>query len=282
MIPYPYNMVDMGGIDLAEANGTVVEGLYAKIVEALDACGDVVLYNWKFAGIEIAPQHTQILVGSGELRINTLIQVTEQDEVTVLGIEPPIEPVEPLDVSENGTYAAEPPISGFNPVRVAVPIKTLAPLVAQENGQYSPEEYGVDGFSLVNVNVQFSGVQVEPYEGYTYPSYISVRSSTYFRTSYRNDPFAIYKLDPGTYYCIILNPSSPEIRKASVDCYDQLVADYATPGSGDIASNTVITSSGTSSPYILKFTLTAQSVVTVSPARNVTEANRKIFIIKEE
>lgn len=123
MIPYPYNMVDMGGIDLAEANGTVVEGLYAKIVEAVNACGDVVLYNWKFASIEIAPQHTQILLGSSSLTINSLIQVTELDVVTVLGIDPPpppIVPVEPLTVNENGIYTAAPPASGFNPVIVQV------------------------------------------------------------------------------------------------------------------------------------------------------------------
>ena len=123
MISYPYNMVDMGGIDLAEANGTVVEGIYSKIVEAVNACGDVVLYNWKFASIEIAPQHTSILTGDDSLLINGLIQVTELDVVTVLGIDPPpppVVPVEPLTVSENGVYAAVPPSSGFNPVTVQV------------------------------------------------------------------------------------------------------------------------------------------------------------------
>lgn len=130
MIPYPYNMVDMGGIDLAEANGTVVEGLYAKIVEAVDACGDVVLYNWKFAGIEIAPQHTSILIGD-PIVINGAVQVTEQDEVTVPGINP--EPPEP----------PEPPV--------------LIQLTAIENGVYLPEDYDADGFSEVSVDVPSSG-----------------------------------------------------------------------------------------------------------------------------
>lgn len=157
MIPYPYNMVDMGGIDLAEANDTVVEGLYAKIVEAVNACGDVVLYNWKFANIEIAPQHTQILLGAGALTINTLIQVTEQDVVTVLGIAPPpppVVPVEPLNVSENGVYNATPPASGFNPVTVAVPSKVLVPLSVAENGEYDPSDYDADGFNIVTVDVE--------------------------------------------------------------------------------------------------------------------------------
>lgn len=123
MIPYPYNMVDMGGIDLAEANGTVVEGLYAKIVEAANACGDVVLYNWKFAGIEIAPQHTSILLGD-PIIINGVVQVTEQDLVTVPGINP------------------DPP-----------PPPVLVPLSVTENGQYSPVDYDADGFNAVTVAV---------------------------------------------------------------------------------------------------------------------------------
>lgn len=123
MIPYPYNMVDMGGIDLAEANGTVVEGLYSKIVEAVNACGDVVLYNWKFAGIEIAPQHTSILLGD-PITINGAVQVTEQDLVTVPGINP--DPPPPL---------------------------VLVPLSVTENGQFSPQYYDADGFSQVDVEV---------------------------------------------------------------------------------------------------------------------------------
>ena len=127
MIPYPYNMVDMGGIDLAEANGTVVDGLYAKIVEAVDACGDVVLYNWKFASIEITPQHTAIILGS-PLTINGVIQVTELDQVFIIGIGP--EPPEPPD----------PPV--------------LVSLSVTENGEYDPADYDADGFSIVTVNVE--------------------------------------------------------------------------------------------------------------------------------
>lgn len=156
MIPYPYNMVDMGGIDLAEANGTVVDGIYAKIVEAVNACGDLVLYNWKFAGIEIAPQHISILVGEDSLLINSIIQVTELDVVTVLGIDPPpppIVPVEPLNVYENGVYTATPPSSGFNPVNVSVPAKVLVPLSVTEDGEYNPSDYNADGFSTVSVSV---------------------------------------------------------------------------------------------------------------------------------
>lgn len=125
MIPFSYNMVDMGGIDLAEANHTIVPGIYEKILEAINLCGDLILYNWKFADINIVPSAYTVIQQADSILINGLIQVTELDEVTVLGIEPPpppIEPVEPLVVVQNGIYEAEPPVSGFNPVTVNIPI----------------------------------------------------------------------------------------------------------------------------------------------------------------
>lgn len=86
MIPYSYNMVDMGGIDLAEVNDTVVAGLYSRLALARNACGDLILYNWKFAEIEIAPGICTTLDEGTSILINGLIQVTEQDEVSIPGI----------------------------------------------------------------------------------------------------------------------------------------------------------------------------------------------------
>lgn len=152
MIPYSYEMVDMGGLDLAEANGTVVEGLYDRIAEAVNACGDVILYNWKFAGIEIAPSAVNSIEVSGGILINGLIQVTELDQVTVIGVPPPIVPVSPLSVTENGTYEAEPPASGFNPVNVEVPI-VLEDIRITENGTYLVPQ-GKDGYGTIIVEVE--------------------------------------------------------------------------------------------------------------------------------
>lgn len=148
MIPYSYNMVDMGGIDLAEANGTVVPGVYEKIVEAMNLCGDVILYNWKFAEINLVPSAYDILQQVDSILVNGMIQVTELDEITVLGIDPPpppIEPVEPLEVTENGLYEAVPPQSGFNPVRVNVPASIFT------NAIVTPEEQITDltGFTFL-------------------------------------------------------------------------------------------------------------------------------------
>lgn len=120
MIPYSYNMVDMGGVDLAEANGTVVPGVYERITEAMNLCGDVILYNWKFAGIEIAPSAYSIMQESDSILINGIIQVTELDMITVLGIDPPPPAVVPLLANHNGTYVPVPPADGFSPVEVAV------------------------------------------------------------------------------------------------------------------------------------------------------------------
>lgn len=153
MIPYSYEMVDMGGIDLAEANGTFVDGLYDKIVEAVNACGDVVLYNWKFAGIEIAPQHTSILLGN-PITINGAVQVTEQDLVTVPGINPGLVSI---DITENGSYyPSDYHAGGFDEVNVSVhPV--LVSIDITENGDYDPEDYEAEGFSSVSVSVDEIG-----------------------------------------------------------------------------------------------------------------------------
>lgn len=154
MIPYSYNMVDMGGIDLAEANGTIVDGLYAKIVEAVNSCGDVVLYNWKFAGIEIAPQYASILIGD-PIIINGAVQVTEQDMVTVPGINPDTPVFVHLTAIENGMYRpVDYDADGFNLVEVDVPPTPpiLQRLDATSNGTFYPPT-GVDGYAPVVVNV---------------------------------------------------------------------------------------------------------------------------------
>lgn len=162
MIPYSYNMVDMGGIDLAEANGTIVEGLYNRLALARNACGDLILFNWKFAEIEIAPAPCSTLDVGTSILINGLIQVTEQDEVSISGIVP--DPtIEPLIVVENGTYTPAAGVDGFSPVEVDV-----SPILCNENilcnwdfnnivntrGQESYSSgYGFDGWTVYNGTV---------------------------------------------------------------------------------------------------------------------------------
>lgn len=155
MIPYSYNMVDMGGIDLAEANGTVVEGLYNRLALARNACGDLILYNWKFAEIEIAPAPCSTLDEGTKIVINGLIQVTEQDEVTVPGINSNLTH---LVVTENGQYdPSDYDVDGFSQVTVSLP---LISLTVNENGTYDPSDYDAEGFSQVTVSVE-SGVTMD-------------------------------------------------------------------------------------------------------------------------
>lgn len=175
MIPYPYNMVDMGGIDLAEANGTVVDGLYAKIVEAVNACGDVVLYNWKFAGIEISPQHTSILLGD-PIIISGAVQVTEQDLVTVPGINP--DPPEP----------PPPPV--------------ILPLNVSENGEYSASDFDADGFDPVIVDVAGdipiipNAVRLVPYSEDNNTGYVGGTTWNAYQQNYAECRSDIYELNP--------------------------------------------------------------------------------------
>lgn len=199
MIPYSYNMVDMGGIDLAEANGTVVPGVYEKIVEAMNLCGDLILYNWKFAGVNITPSSYTVLQQASSILINGLIQVTELNQITVIGLPPPLVPVSPLEATANGIYEAEPPASGFNPVRVVVPPPVIIPLTVEYNGEYIvPEEAagynpvrvavpppvitpltvesngeyrvpeGVDGYNPISVHVEVEGLVSVNHNLYTY------------------------------------------------------------------------------------------------------------------
>ena len=128
MIPYPYNFVDMGGIDLAEANGTVVDGLYSRIAEAATSCGEVMLYNWKFAEIEITPQHTNLLITDEVIVINGMVQVTEQDMIIIPGETPP------------------------------TPEPVIVDLFVDQNGTYIPEDYDADAFGEVTVDVEASSI----------------------------------------------------------------------------------------------------------------------------
>lgn len=131
MIPYPYKFVDFAGTDLSEINGLVVEGIYQRIIDALNSCGEVVLYNWYFASIPVAPSYCSIEVRTDYIMVNEIIEIRDDDTVWVESLIPP----EP-----------EPP-----------PPPVLVQLTALSNGQYFPESYDADGFSEVNVLVPSSG-----------------------------------------------------------------------------------------------------------------------------
>lgn len=177
MTPSTYKMVDLGGLDLAEINGSVVPGIYNKVNSAYTSCRIAIFCNWKFADIVIAPAYVTISVDeTGSFIVNDLIVISQDDTVQLIGIVP--EPViQGLSVTANGEYFPPDGVDGFSPVNVSVP--DIPPVVeelnAVENGIYVPGT-GVDGFSRVSVAVPDPPV-VNPYilpayEGlaYMYPA----------------------------------------------------------------------------------------------------------------
>lgn len=154
-VPDRYNMVNLHGTDLAEANGHKVIGLYNAISDALDENKIEMFYNWRFADIIIPPAYVVVDDSTlGEFIINEEIRVTSNDTISIIGVSrPPI--INSLTVTANGTYAVPLGVDGYSPVIVEVPETpppVLVSLNATENGLYVPG-IGEDGFSDVTVNV---------------------------------------------------------------------------------------------------------------------------------
>ena len=152
--PKIYNMVNLGGIDLATANGSEVPGIYQKITAALTSDHIEVFYNWKFADIVLPPSKVAIDVSvANQYTINEEILVKSDDTVGIIGfIRIPI--IVPLTAEENAVYNIPAEVDGFGPVTVQVPSPppVLVSLNATENGTYTPGT-GEDGFSDVTVAV---------------------------------------------------------------------------------------------------------------------------------
>lgn len=183
--PKIYNMVNLGGLDLALMNGNPVPGIYSKITAALTADKIEVFYHWYFAGITLPPAKVHIDTSvANQYTINEEILVKSDDTVGIIGfIRIPI--IEPLTALENKIYNIPPEIDGFGPVTVNVPIPvpTLVELNATENDTYLPAT-GQDGFSKVVVNVPdippvVQSLSVEENGDYTPPSGVDGFSSVH-------------------------------------------------------------------------------------------------------
>lgn len=146
-----FNMVDMGGIDLIESQGTAITGLFQRLVESIANCRYQCLYNWEFNGILIPPSYVEMTVDGNTVYINEGVTVDENDVISIRGTEAAIVG---LSVTENGIYNAPAGISGYNPVNVNVPEyqPVLQSLTVTENGLYIPDT-GYDGFGSVSVEV---------------------------------------------------------------------------------------------------------------------------------
>lgn len=164
MVPDKFNMVDMGDIDLIEAQGLAVDGLYQKLVESIALCRYQCLYNWKFNGILIPPSYVEMELREGEVWINEGVSVDEEDVVHIYSIEPeppaPVEPViEPLSVIANGLYEVPSGTDGYNPVSVNVPSEepVIESITITQNGTITVPS-GVDGYNPITVNVASGGL----------------------------------------------------------------------------------------------------------------------------
>lgn len=215
MVPSTYKMVDLGGIDLAEVNGSVVPGIYNKVSSAMNSCRIAIFCNWKFADIVIAPAHVLISVDeTGGFLVNDLIAISQDDTVKLIGVVP--EPVlQELNATENGEYLPPEGVDGFSPVNVNVP--DIPPVVEElnvtENGVYVPEA-GVDGFSRVSVEVP-APIIVNPY---IEPFYLG-QSCVYpalngyaFRDTSKGTHCGFFEIEQGKYVLFEDEPVSNRFR----------------------------------------------------------------------
>lgn len=97
----------------------------------------------------VAPSGTKEITANGEYDVTTYAKV----DVNVPSEEPNIQP---LTVTENGTWTPSGNVDGYGPVTVNVPGPVTEELSVTANGTYTPGS-GVDGFSKVVVDVPISG-----------------------------------------------------------------------------------------------------------------------------
>ena len=222
MVPYTYKMVDMKGVDLAYANGSVVEGIYQSVLDSINTCGVVVLYNWKFADIEIVPTHVDTIVSEDEtITINNIIVIGSDDTVSISGIiPPPADPtIIPLDAHENREYLVPEGVDGFNPVSVDVSCTKIL------SGPSEPTSaQGGDGDMFLHY------FDAGAYPNLLEPQYLNLNNwtknsaaFTQFDNTYANDEntliqtggngyeriFAPFSCEPNTNYNLILLYYSP-------------------------------------------------------------------------
>lgn len=150
-------LINLGNRNSAEFDRILVPGSYEKALGAAIAGTYVTVYKWLYNGFAMtaslctAEDKTDYIslvdkTNGGEL------MVYDDDTVTLVGA---AIPVEPLNVTENGTYEATAPIRGFNPVSVDIPSSApvINPISISENGTYTAPE-GVDGYSPIVVDVE--------------------------------------------------------------------------------------------------------------------------------
>lgn len=204
MVPDKFNMVDMEGIDLIESQGSVVTGLYQKLVDSTAQCRYQCLYNWKFDGIIIPPTYVEMTATDESISINGGVSVDVNDVVHIDSIEIP-SVIEALSVSENGVYTAPEGVDGYSPINVSVaaPPPVIEALSVSENGVYTAPE-GVDGYSPVTVNIPAAGGLFERIEPIHYDYADGFVADNMWQTGDNVARTDIYTVEAGKTYLVNL------------------------------------------------------------------------------
>ena len=153
MIPYTYNWIDMGGVDLADVMGKTYSGLYQRVIDGLNEALVAVFFNWYFSGIRIVPSHLKAVLETNKVRISGFIIINSDDTINIPTMSTaPV--IEELNITENGNYSVPAGVDGYSPVSVNVPDipAVVESLSVTENGTYTAPS-GVDGYSPISVNV---------------------------------------------------------------------------------------------------------------------------------
>ena len=241
LIPQPYKMVDLDGIDLAEFNGSVYDGVYNKIYDAIGDSDIIILYDWKFADIIIPPSYVTVDTEDGDIIINDVITIRSDDTIWISDLIPLFEslhatengdytpsqgyagfdsvevevipPLQSLEVTENGTYIPEEGYYGFDSVEVEVtpPEPAIEQLVVTENGTYNGE---VDGYKPVIVNVPAPAI-VNPYIPALYKSLCTAYCSTgggFYQDNSKTQYLNFYEIEAGDYCVFVSEPVGTRFR----------------------------------------------------------------------
>ena len=195
-----FNMISMGGIDIVESQGVVVEGLYNKLLEGIANCRYQILYNWYFAKVVIPPTTVELVNDGDSISINGFISIDSNDVVHVYSLEH-YPTINPISISQNGEYTAPEGVDGYSPVQVNV-VPTINPISISQNGEYTAPE-GVDGYSPIQVNVVPEYQKIAP-DFYGLATAYQALNSAFYTTQDKTQCLFIAEVEAGANYVVFL------------------------------------------------------------------------------
>ena len=152
-------LLNLDNRNAAEFDRILVPDSLDKAFGALESGAFVTVYKWLYQGFMMGPSLCNAVLSSDHINLvdktnGGILEVYPDDTIYLRGSSSSAV-INPLVVSDNGTYSAPAGVDGYSPVTVNVSGEDPAvinPLVVNDNGVYSAPE-GVDGYSPVTVNV---------------------------------------------------------------------------------------------------------------------------------